>query len=143
MKRNSHAKTLVITLVITALIVIGQKAFSTLFFTTFMVLFLAPIVIFARAIRSMKQYKIMMENYYNTYSMEDAFIISDYLVSKKYHAGVDRDFFMDLRALYASVGEQEWSSQEFLDHLEKGMLNYGVKLENAIETTTEDELIVG
>lgn len=141
MQRNSHAKTLVITLAISALIIIGQKAFSTLFATTFMVLFLAPIVIFYRALTSGKKYKLLMANYNKSYSMEDALVLTEFLAKKKYQAGIDHHFFREVREFYASVSEQDWATEEMIDNVEKAMLVYNVKLEHKMDVDLDETLI--
>ncbi|MBN2898802.1 MAG: hypothetical protein JXO44_08505 [Clostridia bacterium] len=130
MKFNSHVKSLAIAVAITAIIFIGQKAFSVVFQTVFIILFLMPIVIFARALSSGKKLKALMANYHTTEDVTAILQITEFFAKKRYHAGIDYHFFNEMKAFYALVEANEEATPEILNNLKQALSNYNVKIDD-------------
>ena len=109
--------------------IIGKDVFSVLFATTFIVLFLAPIVIITLSVKSSKKLKLMMDNYYETKDLEHIELITNYLTKKRYQGPEDFKFFKKMHDLFASVDEHPHATDKHKESLRHALSRYNVTIE--------------
>lgn len=133
MGNTKMIKNTVIGVGIAILVIVGKPAFSVLFGGTFIVLFLAPIVILAGSMSTSKKLNAMMVNYQSTNDLQYVTQVTDYIASKKYKGPVDFKFFGKMKDFYALVETDTNISKDALEQLEMALTVYNVKLEPVID----------
>lgn len=108
--------------------IIGKGVFTVLFATTFIVLFLAPIVIVTLSLKTSKKLKIMMDDYYESKDLEHIAHITTYLTKKRYQGPEDFKFFKKMRDLFASVEAHPHATDETIQGLKFALSKYNIEI---------------
>lgn len=131
-----HSKLITVAIFLAGLIlykIVGRSMFTVLFATTFMVLFLAPIVIIGASIITGKKFNGMIRTYETTKEIENVRQLIVFLEKKKYKGAVDFKFFNKMRDFYNLVESNNQLSQSELERFKAALAIYNLKIDAEID----------
>lgn len=135
MEKTKLIKYAVIGIGIAVLVIVGKPAFSVLFGGTFIVLFLAPLVILATSMSTSKKLNELIDNYKSTKELHYVAQVSNYIIAKKYKGPVDFKFFGKMKDFYALVEQDPNATAEMIEQLKSALIVYNIKVEPEIDET--------
>lgn len=115
--------------------IIGKTMFTYIFATTFIVLFLAPIVILWRSSTTGKKFNGMLNTYKENQDIECARQLIIFLEKNKYKGAVDHKFHTKMKDFYALAENDPQLTQDDLNSLKAALTIYNIRINPEIDET--------